>query len=108
MRFGFDLRTVMPYTPACSSSAALERFWRDYDTRGLQAKHVEKIRAMLTAVSEADNLAEIEKFSGWRLHPLKGDRRGTWAMVVTRNQRLTFKLSGRNIAEIDLEDFHGR
>jgi proteic killer suppression protein len=87
---------------------ALERFWRDSDARGLPAKQVEKIRAMLTAVSEAENLAEIERYSGWRLHPLKGDRRGTWAMIVTRNHRLTFRLSGRNVVEIDLEDYHGR
>ena len=29
-------------------------------------------------------------------------------MIVTRNHRLTFKLLGLNIAEIDLEDYHGR
>lgn len=87
---------------------ALERFWRDDDARGLPAQRIEKIRAMLTALSEAANLAEIERYAGWRLHQLKGDRRGTWAMVVTRNHRLTFRLSGRNITEIDLEDYHGR
>jgi proteic killer suppression protein len=90
------------------SHKALERFWRDDDARGLPAKQIEKIRAMLTAVSEAENLAEIERYSGWRLHLLKGDRRGTWAMIVTRNHRLTFRLSGRNVAEINLEDYHGR
>ena len=87
---------------------ALERLWRDNDARGLPPKQTEKIRAMLTAVNEAANLNEIGRYSGWRLHPLKGDRRGTWAMIVTRNHRLTFKLSGRNVTEIDLEDYHGR
>jgi toxin HigB-1 len=87
---------------------ALERFWRDGDTRGLPQKQVEKIRAMLTALNEAESLGEIERFSGWRLHPLKGDRRGTWAMVVTRNQRLTFRLSGRTVTETNLEDYHGK
>ena len=87
---------------------ALERFWLDSDARGLPAKHVEKIRAMLTALGEAANLTEIERYSGWRLHPLKGDRRGAWAMIVTRNHRLTFKLSGRDVTEIDLEDYHGK
>jgi toxin HigB-1 len=87
---------------------ALERFWRDNDARGLPARQVEKIRAMLTALGEATNLAEIERYSRWRLHQLKGDRRGIWAMVVTRNHRLTFRLFGRNVTEIDLEDYHGR
>ena len=86
---------------------ALERFWRDNDARGLPPKQTEKIRAILTAMGEAANLTEIERYSGWRLHPLKGDHRGTWAMIVTRSHRLTFKLSGLNVAEIDLEDYHG-
>ncbi len=87
---------------------ALERFWRDDDARGLPSRYVEKIRAMLTAIAEAENLAKIEKYSGWRLHPLTGDRRGTWSMTVTRNFRLTFRLVDRSVAEIDLEDYHGR
>jgi proteic killer suppression protein len=87
---------------------ALERFWRDNDARGLPPKQTEKIRAILTAMGEAANLTEIERYSGWRLHPLKGDRRGTWAMIVTRSHRLTFKLSGLNVAEIGLEDYHGK
>ena len=86
----------------------LERFWRDNDARGLPPSHVEKIRAMLTSIGEAAILAEIERFSGWHLHPLKGNRRGTWSMTVTRNHRLTFKLVGRSVVEINLEDYHGR
>ena len=85
----------------------LERFWRDDDARGLPSQSVEKIRAMLSAIDEATRLAEVEKYSGWRLHPLKGARRGIWSMVVTRNHRLTFKLVGGNVTEIDFEDYHG-
>lgn len=84
----------------------LERFWRDDDARGLPPKHVDKLRAMLTALGEAESLAEIERFPGWRLHPLKGDRRGTWSMTVTRNSRLTFRLAGRIAVDVDLEDYH--
>ena len=59
----------------------LERFWRENDGRGLPPQYVEKIRAMLTAIAEAESLSKIERYSGWRLHPLQGDRRGTWSMV---------------------------
>ena len=41
---------------------ALERFWRDNDARGLPPKQTEKIRAMLTAMGEAANLTEIERY----------------------------------------------
>jgi proteic killer suppression protein len=86
----------------------LERFWRDNDARGLPSRNVEKIRAMLTAIAEAENITKIERYSGWRLHQLTGNRRGTWSMVVTRNYRLTFRLVDLSALEIDLEDYHGR
>ena len=57
---------------------------------------------MLTAIEEAENLAELETVPGWRLHPLKGDRKGIWSLVVTRNHRLTFRAEGSVVSEIDL------
>jgi len=75
-------------------------------TRGVPAKHVEKLRAMLTAITEAANIREVERYSGWRLHPLRGDRRGTWGMVLTRNQRITFVLRGSSVENLDVEDYH--
>lgn len=35
---------------------------------------------MLTAIEEAETVDEVELFPGWKLHPLKGNRQGTWAM----------------------------
>jgi proteic killer suppression protein len=84
----------------------LERFWRRDEARGVARQHEAKLRAMLTALEEAENLAELETVPGWRLHPLKGDRRGTWSMSVTRNQRLTFKVDEQVVSEIDFEDYH--
>lgn len=87
---------------------ALERFWRENDRRGLPPRYVGKIRAMLTAIAEAENLGKIERYSGWRLHLLTGDRRGIWSMFVTRNYRLTFRVVDQSVVEVDLEDYHGR
>lgn len=61
---------------------------------------------MLTALEEAENVAELETIPGWRLHPLKGDRKGVWSLTVTRNYRLTFRVERSLISEIDLEDCH--
>jgi proteic killer suppression protein len=85
----------------------LERFWREDDRRGLPPRFVEKIRAMLTAIAEAENVGKIEKYAGWHLHPLTGNRRGTWSMIVTRNYRLTFRIVEFGTMEISLEDYHG-
>ena len=84
----------------------LERFWRDDDARGLPRQQVEKLRAMLTAIEEAEAIGDMGRFVGWKLHPLKGDRKGTWSMTVTRNYRLTFKLKDKAVVDLDLEDYH--
>ena len=52
-------------------------------------------------------LVEFTKLlGGWRLHPLKGDRKGVWSLTVTRNHRLTFRVTGSVVSEIDFEDYH--
>jgi toxin HigB-1 len=84
----------------------IERFYREHDARGVPAQYAEKLRAMLTAIQEAERLSDVERFSGWRLHPLKGDRKGTWSMSLTRNQRLTFKVRAGGIEDVDIEDYH--
>ena len=84
----------------------LERFWRRNESRGVARQYEAKLRAMLTALDEAESLTELETIPGWRLHPLKGDRKGTWSMSLTRNQRLTFKVDGQDVSEIDFEDYH--
>jgi toxin HigB-1 len=84
----------------------LERLWRRDEVRGVARQHAAKLRAMLTAIEEAENVAELATLPGWRLHPLKGDRKGIWSLTVTRNHRLTFRITGSAVSEIDFEDYH--
>jgi toxin HigB-1 len=84
----------------------LERLWRRDEVRGVARQHEAKLRAMLTAIEEAENVAELATLPGWRLHPLKGDRRGVCSLTVTRNHRLTFRVAGSAVSEIDFEDYH--
>jgi toxin HigB-1 len=84
----------------------IERYWRYDEVRGVVSQHQRKLRAMLTALDEAENIAELETVPGWRLHPLKGDRKGIWSMTVTRNHRLTFGVEGQVVSEVDFEDYH--
>jgi proteic killer suppression protein len=84
----------------------LERFWRRDEVRGIARQYERKLRAMLTVIEEAENIAELETIPGWRFHPLKGDRKGIWSLKLTRNQRLTFRIEGSVVSEIDIEDYH--
>ena len=84
----------------------LERLWLRDEARGVARQHKAKLRAMLTAIEEAENVAELGTVPGWRLHPLKGDRKGIWSLTVTSNYRLTFRLKGTVVSEVDFEDYH--
>jgi toxin HigB-1 len=42
---------------------------------------------------------------GWRVHQLRGDRAGTWSILVS-NWRLTFDIRRGEIYDLDLEDYH--
>jgi len=43
---------------------------------------------------------------GLNLHPLRGDRKGSWAVKVSANWRITFKFSGLDVEDVDYEDYH--
>ena len=43
---------------------------------------------------------------GWRLHPLKGGRKGHWTVGVEENWRLTFTFEGEDAALVDYLDYH--
>ena len=84
----------------------IDRLWQRDEARGVARQHQAKLRAMLTALEEAESIVELETVPGWRLHPLKGGRRGVWSLTVTRNYRLTFRVEGSIISEVDFEDYH--
>jgi toxin HigB-1 len=43
---------------------------------------------------------------GYRLHALKGERKGQWAVAVSGNWRLVFAFEGEDVTDVDLVDYH--
>jgi proteic killer suppression protein len=43
---------------------------------------------------------------GLYLHPLKGDRQGTWSVRVSGNWRVTLGFVGNDVDQVDYEDYH--
>jgi proteic killer suppression protein len=84
----------------------LKRLYEAGDVRGVRADLASKLSAILHAIEQADRIEQVAKFPGWRLHQLKGRRRGEWSVWVTGNFRLTFRVDGENVNDIDLEDYH--
>jgi proteic killer suppression protein len=43
---------------------------------------------------------------GFRLHRLKGDLRGFWAVTVRANWRVIFRFENGDAHDVDLIDYH--
>lgn len=67
-----------------------------------------RLQRMLVFIDAASDFDELGTPPNFGLHRLKGDRADTWAMTVTRNWRLTFRLNDIGaLIDMDLEDYHG-
>ncbi len=84
---------------------ALKRFYEDDDPRRLPPDMVERIRAILSALDAAVEPAEMD-LPSFRLHALKGDLRGFWAVTVRANWRIVFRFDGKNAVDVDFLDYH--
>ena len=66
---------------------------------------VRRIRCILTELAAAQSAQDME-LPGYRLHPLKGDRRGQWSVRVSGNWRIVFRFVGGEAVDVDLIDYH--
>ena len=83
----------------------LERFFRRGETKGIQAQHQQRIQRILDLLDDACEPRELA-IPGMFSHPLKGDRKGQWAMTVSGNWRITFAFDGEDVIVVNLEDYH--
>lgn len=66
------------------------------------ADKIERILARLDAASEPRDM----DLPGYRLHALKGDLGGLWAVNVSGSRRIVFRFEGANACDVDLLDYH--
>jgi proteic killer suppression protein len=83
----------------------LESLFSTGSTKGVEVQLAPKLRRMLSRLNDGP-LPEAMELPGYRLHPLKGARKGAWAVWVTGNWRLTFDIEGEDATNVDLEDYH--
>ncbi|MGH9160171.1 MAG: type II toxin-antitoxin system RelE/ParE family toxin [Vicinamibacteraceae bacterium] len=85
---------------------AVRRLFEDGDPKGLPPETVDKVRKMLAFLQDMGDAGELRDIPVWKAHRLTGDRKGTWSLHVTRSWRLTFRVEGDGIADVDFEDYH--
>jgi proteic killer suppression protein len=65
----------------------LKRLYEDDDPRGVLREHAVKLRDILARLEAATTVADMD-LPGFRLHPLKGELKGSWAVTVRANWRV--------------------
>ena len=83
----------------------LRRLYQRDDPRRIAADQLERITLALADLDAAGKPSDLD-LPGYRLHPLRGDRRGLWSISITGNWRITFRFEAGDVHDVDLVDYH--
>jgi proteic killer suppression protein len=87
------------------SHKGLKRLYEDDDPRGVTQEHTIKLRDILARLDAAHAATEMD-VPGFRLHPLKGEMNGFWAVTVRANWRVIFRFEEADALDVDYVDYH--
>jgi proteic killer suppression protein len=83
----------------------LRQLFEEGKRQKLPPEAVERIENILLVLNQAERPEDID-LPGFRLHPLKGDMKGFWAVTVRANWRVVFRLEEGDVWDVNLVDYH--
>jgi proteic killer suppression protein len=83
----------------------LKRLYEKGDQSGIRHDLLPTVRNILTILDAADSPQAFD-LPRYRLHPLKADRDGYWAVTVRANWRVVFRFEDGNALDVELVDYH--
>ena len=64
-----------------------------------------RIENILSALQYSKTLEDLSR-PAFRLHPLKGELKGFWAVTVRANWRIIFRFNDGIVRDVDFIDYH--
>jgi len=83
----------------------LKQLFESGNSSGVNPQHSARIRKILALLETAETIEDMN-LPGLSLHPLKGDRKGEWAVKISGNWRITFKMEKHGAIDVNYEDYH--
>ena len=83
----------------------LQALYEKGETRRLPPQHIPKLRDILATLNHSRSPADMG-LPGFKLHPLKGNLRGYYAVSVSGNWRMTFRFEDGHAVDINYTDYH--
>lgn len=83
----------------------LEKFFTTGNQSGIQTIHSKRLRLILSLLNDAQQLSDLDA-PALRLHALKGNMTGFFAVTVQANWRVIFQFEDGNVYVVDYLDYH--
>jgi proteic killer suppression protein len=83
----------------------LKRLFERNDRSQIGADLIRRIENILSTLDAADSPQALD-IPGYRLHQLKGDRKGFCAVTVRANWRIIFRFENGDAFDVELVDYH--
>jgi toxin HigB-1 len=83
----------------------LKRLYESGDRSGIRSDLVETAERVLLVLDSATKPQALS-IPRYRLHPLKGDLKGFWAVTLPANWRIILRFEGNDAFDVELIDHH--
>ncbi|MEM9834465.1 MAG: type II toxin-antitoxin system RelE/ParE family toxin [Bacteroidota bacterium] len=83
----------------------LRLLWEKNDASKLPASQITKIENILELLDAATSKEDMN-YPGSNFHELKGSLQGHYAVKVTGNYRIIFRLENEDVFEVNYIDYH--
>jgi len=85
--------------------SGLKRLFERNGRSRIGADLIHRVENILSTL-DAANAPQALDLPGYRLHQLKGGRRGFWAVTVRANWRIIFRFENGDAFDVELVDYH--
>lgn len=83
----------------------LKRLAEQGDRSKIRRDLADKIGRILSVLDAATTPQALD-LPGYRLHPLKGDRKGYWSVTLRANWHIIFRFEKGDAHDVELVDYH--
>ncbi len=83
----------------------LRKLYETGSQKGVNPDHVKRLRIILSRLDASQGPDDMT-LPGLKLHPLKGDLEGFWAVDVSGNWRVFFRFENNTVVDVDYNDYH--
>lgn len=88
------------------AGAATERLFKTGQPKFPKGMDARRALILLRMLHGAPSLQAISPLKSVGLHPLKGDRKGQWAITINGPWRICFRFADGDATNVEIVDYH--